>query len=239
MASLRLGSSGTSVKNLQKDLNKALKPSPKLKVDGQFGPSTDKAVRVFQRKNKLKVDGIVGPKTSAMIKQQAAGGNTQKKASPVKMDVFDYRQRKKSAKDIMVKEDAQLSQNARNHEMIINKSMRITKNAQEAKDKAAKTYQGLGSTLSKWHQMADKIIKLQDAFKIAEKRGDTVKQLELKKEVDKLHPGAEKLRLTIKNTLNTAHSFLGNKDKLIEKDAAEIIKLVKSNPHRGGGQSGA
>ena len=239
MASLRLGSSGNSVKKLQKDLNKALKPSPKLKADGQFGPATDKAVRNFQRKNKLKVDGIVGPKTSAMIEQQAAGGGAQKKTSPVKMDVFDYRERKKKAKDIMVGENAQLSQNSRNYEMIINKSMRITKNAQGAKSDIAKVEPNLNATVAKWHVAADKIIKLQDAFKVAEKAGDAAKQLQLKKEIDKLHPGAETLRLTIKNTLKKLHGSLIAADRVIEQDAAEIVKLAKSNPHRGGGQSAA
>lgn len=229
MAVLRLGSTGSNVKKLQNGLNKAMKPSPKLKADGQFGPATDKAVREFQKKNKLKVDGVVGSKTSAMIEQQAAGGKDQKKASTVKMDVFDYRERKKSAKDIMVKEDAQLSRGSRNYEITIDKSMVIMKNAKESKDKAVNV--DLDSIVAKWHAIADKIIKLQDAFKDAEKKGDTAKQLELKKAVDKHHPGAEKLRLKIKNDLNKAHSSLGYTDRLIQKEAADIIKLVKSIPH--------
>ena len=39
----------------------------KLDIDGKFGPSTEKAVREFQKKNGLKVDGIVGPQTMAAL----------------------------------------------------------------------------------------------------------------------------------------------------------------------------
>jgi hypothetical protein len=52
---LKRGSTGESVRYIQSVLG--------LKVDGQFGPITDKAVRAFQAANGLKVDGIVGPIT--------------------------------------------------------------------------------------------------------------------------------------------------------------------------------
>jgi hypothetical protein len=52
---LRRGSTGANVRYLQTVLG--------LKVDGQFGPITDRAVRAFQAANGLKVDGIVGPIT--------------------------------------------------------------------------------------------------------------------------------------------------------------------------------
>lgn len=55
MTTLKLGSKGNDVKTLQSKLN--------LKVDGVFGPLTDKAVKEFQKKNGLVVDGIVGTKT--------------------------------------------------------------------------------------------------------------------------------------------------------------------------------
>lgn len=54
-ASLRRGSTGTNVRYLQTVLG--------LKVDGQFGPITDRAVRAFQSAQGIKVDGIVGPIT--------------------------------------------------------------------------------------------------------------------------------------------------------------------------------
>ena len=52
---LKKGSRGIDVKYIQQQLG--------IKVDGIFGPVTDRAVRDFQRKNRLKVDGIVGPVT--------------------------------------------------------------------------------------------------------------------------------------------------------------------------------
>jgi hypothetical protein len=57
---LRRGSTGANVRYLQTVLGG-------LKVDGQFGPITDRAVRAFQSANGLKVDGIVGPITWAKL----------------------------------------------------------------------------------------------------------------------------------------------------------------------------
>ena len=62
MITLKQGSKGEEVKNLQRALN--------LYVDGKFGPLTDEAVRAFQRKHNLDVDGIVGSKTWAAINAQ-------------------------------------------------------------------------------------------------------------------------------------------------------------------------
>lgn len=49
------GSNASWVKQLQKKLH--------LEIDGDFGPKTEAAVRLFQRENGLVPDGIVGPKT--------------------------------------------------------------------------------------------------------------------------------------------------------------------------------
>lgn len=49
---LKVGSKGEEVKKVQKRLN--------VKVDGIFGPNTEKALKEFQKKNKITVDGIVG-----------------------------------------------------------------------------------------------------------------------------------------------------------------------------------
>lgn len=59
METLKLGSKGDSVKQLQKALN--------LTADGDFGPKTDQAVKTFQKNHNLTVDGVVGPKTWELI----------------------------------------------------------------------------------------------------------------------------------------------------------------------------
>jgi peptidoglycan hydrolase-like protein with peptidoglycan-binding domain len=63
--SLRRGSSGEAVKELQRSLNI-------LPVDGVFGTITEAKVKEFQRKYGLTADGIVGPATQAKIKEKAA-----------------------------------------------------------------------------------------------------------------------------------------------------------------------
>ena len=63
---LQLGSTGTSVKILQEDLNK-LGYTPALALDGDFGPLTQAAVKWFQGVHGLTVDGIVGPVTWAAL----------------------------------------------------------------------------------------------------------------------------------------------------------------------------
>ena len=55
MEVLKLGSKGKAVEDLQKYL--------KIKVDGDFGPKTEQAVKKFQTSKNLTADGIVGEKT--------------------------------------------------------------------------------------------------------------------------------------------------------------------------------
>lgn len=57
---LNLGSVGMHVRTLQKLLNEH---RYSIRVDGDFGPITDWAVRAFQHSEHIKVDGIVGPAT--------------------------------------------------------------------------------------------------------------------------------------------------------------------------------
>lgn len=62
---LKMGSTGSAVKTLQKNLNTLIKA--KLTVDGEFGTATYNAVIKFQTKYKLTADGIVGENTQKKI----------------------------------------------------------------------------------------------------------------------------------------------------------------------------
>src|SRR3989338_2259616 len=64
---LKLGSRGKPVKELQKFLN--VKLNLKLVLDGKMGSKTITAVKKYQKNNGLKVDGIVGLKTKEKMKQ--------------------------------------------------------------------------------------------------------------------------------------------------------------------------
>lgn len=66
---LKKGSLGEWVKTLQGLLN-TMGAAPALKVDGQFGSATEKAVKDFQAAKKLVVDGKVGSYTWAELQRK-------------------------------------------------------------------------------------------------------------------------------------------------------------------------
>lgn len=68
MANLKIGSKGKPVEAMQDLLNK-VKSKPKLKIDGIFGPLTQKALVAFQSKYKkyMKTDAVYGDKTAYAI----------------------------------------------------------------------------------------------------------------------------------------------------------------------------
>jgi putative chitinase len=72
MPTLRQGSSGPDVTNLQQRL-KDLGFDPNG-VDGRFGPGTTTALKAFQRSKGLQADGVAGPNTLAAL--QSGGGST-------------------------------------------------------------------------------------------------------------------------------------------------------------------
>lgn len=61
---LKLGDSGEKVKELQSKLNKF---KYNLTVDGEFGTSTEFAVKNFQSKVKISSDGVAGPQTFKLL----------------------------------------------------------------------------------------------------------------------------------------------------------------------------
>jgi peptidoglycan hydrolase-like protein with peptidoglycan-binding domain len=75
VANIGLGHRGPAVSSLQRML---LELGHKVKVDGYFGPETQRAVRAFQAANDARADGIVGPQTMARL--QAA--HTAAKSAP-------------------------------------------------------------------------------------------------------------------------------------------------------------
>jgi hypothetical protein len=71
-APLKPGDTGASVKALQRAL--ARLGFGAGAIDGQYGPSTTKAVASFQRARGLTADGVVGPKTLAALTAALATG---------------------------------------------------------------------------------------------------------------------------------------------------------------------
>lgn len=79
-STLKNGSSGTEVKELQTTLNELMNCS--LTVDGKFGSGTESCVKKYQEKTGLQVDGKVGPATCSKI-------NTDYKASQKEETIVD------------------------------------------------------------------------------------------------------------------------------------------------------
>lgn len=77
---LRRGAQGAPVRQLQERLNERGFGSGK--VDGVFGPGTERAVRGLQEAHGLVVDGIVGPGTWAALDDAAAGPQQQPSSEP-------------------------------------------------------------------------------------------------------------------------------------------------------------
>lgn len=65
----RIGSNGSSVRSLQRQMNATFPAYSHLVVDGDFGDRTANAIKEFQRRTGLGVDGVVGPMTRAKLRQ--------------------------------------------------------------------------------------------------------------------------------------------------------------------------
>jgi len=60
---LKIGATGELVQAVQRTLNARSPESPNLSVDGDFGPTTEAAVKAFQRAKKLAATGVVATET--------------------------------------------------------------------------------------------------------------------------------------------------------------------------------
>jgi uncharacterized protein YcfL len=69
---LRNGSTGEPVKELQRFLNRFLNLG--LVIDGKLGPKTITVIKKWQKSKGLVADGLIGPKTKAMMNTQAENG---------------------------------------------------------------------------------------------------------------------------------------------------------------------
>ena len=78
--SLKLGSTGTEVRNVQKKLKEL--GFLKGNVDGDFGEATEKAVKAFQKQYGLTVDGKVGANTLAKLATARATAKPAVTATP-------------------------------------------------------------------------------------------------------------------------------------------------------------
>lgn len=78
-AILGIGNSGSDVRYLQENLNKA---GYNLSVDGIFGSLTLNAVKDFQKSNGLTVDGLAGPKTFAALNAKVTAAVTPAPTTP-------------------------------------------------------------------------------------------------------------------------------------------------------------
>ena len=67
LAVLRFGSFGDGVRALQTDLSRL---GFTIRIDGDFGFTTQRAVQSFQSANRLKADGVVGPKVLEIMRRK-------------------------------------------------------------------------------------------------------------------------------------------------------------------------
>lgn len=65
---LKRGDIGADVKSLQRDMNRVFPAYSKLKLDGDFGPATERVIKEFQRRVNIDDDGVVGPATKRKLR---------------------------------------------------------------------------------------------------------------------------------------------------------------------------
>ena len=85
-AALRRGSKGEEVSAVQRRLKQWGYYDGA--VDGVYGAATERAVRLFQKKNGLTVDGVIGEKTAAAIGVTLSGTSSASGTGAVSGDVY-------------------------------------------------------------------------------------------------------------------------------------------------------
>lgn len=78
---LEIGQNGDIVSQLQSSLNLAM--GTNLPADGEFGPSTEELVKLFQQLHGLEIDGIAGPGTIARLNEICLNQSPSPTVSPV------------------------------------------------------------------------------------------------------------------------------------------------------------
>jgi peptidoglycan hydrolase-like protein with peptidoglycan-binding domain len=91
-AQVQAGAKGIAVRELQERLNNSGAAKPKLRVDGDFGPLTDTALKAFQTGAKVAANGIADPATWAKL--ETAGAATQGHVE------FDWREEVEGVKNV-------------------------------------------------------------------------------------------------------------------------------------------
>jgi uncharacterized protein (TIGR02594 family) len=76
MSALKIDSQGLAVKQLQLLLNSHLKPFPGLRVDGNFGPRTEEALKLFQKSQGMPESGEADAETMQAFGQNPEATHT-------------------------------------------------------------------------------------------------------------------------------------------------------------------
>lgn len=82
MSTLRIGSRGAEVEDLQRLVNLGRPSGDRIPVDGDYGQRTADAVAAFQRAHGLTADGVAGPKTMAALRKAAGKPEPETPAPP-------------------------------------------------------------------------------------------------------------------------------------------------------------
>ena len=101
-STLKIGSSGTEVKELQTALNKIMKCN--LTTDGKFGSGTEACVKKYQQKKGITADGKAGITTCSRLKSDYTSGNKEETTNKTENSLICSPALKKGSSGTEVKE---------------------------------------------------------------------------------------------------------------------------------------